>query len=202
MPNWTNGKHESQSCGRSLILQLRHARKRRKLANKHAELTRTLTAKHLKLAISAHHPNLGVCTAKLQSGSIPTLGEMPTIWNAAIGSWLRANRAYEAGDAEALRRILDEYHDGADAVKGEGIGAELIRIIRQISQAKDRIAAIERELETLLASEIAQLKRDAEKAEREGRDLLAELAASLRGQIEAAEKQFKILTRELKSDER
>ncbi len=50
-----------------------------------------------------------------------------------------ANRAYEAGDAEALQRILDEYQDGADAVKGEGIGAELIRIIRQISQAKERV---------------------------------------------------------------
>src|SRR5258708_32908835 len=30
-----------------------------------------------------------------------------------------ANRAYEAGDAEALQRILDEYQDGADAVEGE-----------------------------------------------------------------------------------
>ena len=37
-----------------------------------------------------------------------------------------ANRAYEAGDAEALyRRILDEFQDGADAIEGEGIGAEL-----------------------------------------------------------------------------
>ena len=26
-----------------------------------------------------------------------------------------ANRAYEAGDAEALQRILDEFQDGADA---------------------------------------------------------------------------------------
>ncbi len=35
-----------------------------------------------------------------------------------------ANRAYQAGDADALQRILDEYHEGADAVEGEGIGAE------------------------------------------------------------------------------
>ncbi|MGA3008134.1 MAG: hypothetical protein ABSE59_09615 [Opitutaceae bacterium] len=33
-----------------------------------------------------------------------------------------ANRADAAGDAETLRRILDEYQDGADAVEGEGIG--------------------------------------------------------------------------------
>jgi hypothetical protein len=54
-----------------------------------------------------------------------------------------ANRAYEAGDAAALQRILDEYQDGADQAEGEGIGAELIRIIRQISRAKDRVSAIE-----------------------------------------------------------
>ena len=70
-----------------------------------------------------------------------------------------ANRAYEAGDAEALQRILDDYQDGADAVEGEGIGAELIRIIRQISQAKERVSAIEKELATLRQSEIAFLRR-------------------------------------------
>jgi hypothetical protein len=53
-----------------------------------------------------------------------------------------ANRAYDAGDAEALQRILDEYRDSADAVEGEGIGAELIRVIRQISLAKSRVSAI------------------------------------------------------------
>jgi hypothetical protein len=68
-----------------------------------------------------------------------------------------ANRAFEAGDAEALQRILNEYHDGADAVEGEGIGAELIRIIRQISQARERVSAIEQELAALRQSEIALL---------------------------------------------
>src|ERR1039458_3765196 len=88
-----------------------------------------------------------------------------------------ANRAYEAGDAEALQRVLDEYEDGAEAVKGEGIGAELIRIIRQISLAKTRVSAIEQELAALRQSEIALLKKQAEERELEGRDLLAELAA-------------------------
>ena len=94
-----------------------------------------------------------------------------------------ANRAYAAGDAEALQRILDEYEDGADAVQGEGIGAELIRIIRQISQGKERVAAIERELAELRQSEVALLRRQAEERDQEGRDLLAELAAAVREQI-------------------
>jgi uncharacterized coiled-coil DUF342 family protein len=104
-----------------------------------------------------------------------------------------ANRAYEAGDAETLQRILDEYQDGADAVKGEGIGAELIRVIRQISQARERVAAIEQELAALRQSEIALLKKQAEEREQEGRDLLAELATAVREEIERTKKEYEAL---------
>jgi hypothetical protein len=108
-----------------------------------------------------------------------------------------ANRAYEAGDAEALRRILDEFHEGTDALEGGGVGAELIRIIRQLSQAKERISAIEQEMASLLKSEIAQLKQDAEKAKREGRDLVAELATTVREQIRRAETEHATLVEEV-----
>jgi hypothetical protein len=104
-----------------------------------------------------------------------------------------ANRAYEAGDAEALQRILDEYQDGAETVEGEGIGAELIRIIRQISLAKDRVTAIEKELAALRISEIALLKKDAEARAQAGGDLLAELATSVKEQIELAKKEHATL---------
>jgi len=104
-----------------------------------------------------------------------------------------ANRAYEAGDAEALQRILNEQQD--NAVEGEGIGAELIRIIRQISVANDRVAAIERELAALRQSELALLKKQAEAREKEGRDLLAELATAVREQIERAKKEYESLAK-------
>jgi len=107
-----------------------------------------------------------------------------------------ANSAYEAGDVDALRRILDEYDDSADAVSGEGVGAELIRIIRQISQARKRIASIEQELAALRQSEIAQLEQDEEKAGNLGRDLLAELAAAAREQIQLARQEHAALVRE------
>jgi hypothetical protein len=107
-----------------------------------------------------------------------------------------ANRAYETGDAEALQRILDEFQDGADAVIGEGIGAELIRIIRQISLAKTRLSAIEQELAALRKSEIALLKKQAEEMQEEGRDLLAELAAAVREQIDRARKKYESLLRQ------
>jgi hypothetical protein len=106
-----------------------------------------------------------------------------------------ANRAYKVGDAEALQRILNEYQDGAEAVEGEGTGAELIRIIRQISMAKLRVAAIEQELATLLQSEVAKLKREAEEREQAGGDLLAELAAAVREQIERTKKEYEVLAK-------
>jgi predicted nucleic acid-binding Zn-ribbon protein len=107
-----------------------------------------------------------------------------------------ANRAYEVGDAEALRRILDEYDDSPDAVEGEGVGAELVRLIRQISQAKERIAAIEQDLAALRQSEIALLKKQAEESGKAGRDLLAELAAEVRVEISLAEREYEALCQE------
>jgi len=107
-----------------------------------------------------------------------------------------ANRAYEAGDAESLKRILDEYEDGAEAITGEGIGAELIRIIRQISLAKTRLSAIDQELATLRDSEIALLKKQAEEKQQEGRDLLAELAAAVREEIDRAKKKYESLPKQ------
>ena len=110
----------------------------------------------------------------------------------------QANAAYSQGDAEALQRILDEFGNSPESVQGEGVGAELVRIIRQIHQARKNIAAIENELSSLRASEIAQLKQDVEKAEKEGRDLLAELEASVQSQIADKKKKYDGFTMELK----
>lgn len=110
----------------------------------------------------------------------------------------QANEAYGQGDADALQRILDDYDESSESVRGEGIGAELVRIIRQIHEARKNIAAMARELASLQASEIAQLKRDVEAAQQEGRDLLAELAASVRGRIAEAARKHVALTRRIK----
>jgi hypothetical protein len=109
----------------------------------------------------------------------------------------QVNEAYSQGDADALQRILDEFGNSPESVQGEGVGAELVRIIRQIHQAKTNIAAIEQELIKLRASEIAQLKQDAETAEQDGRDLLAELATNLRERIADVKKKHDGLAAEL-----
>ena len=110
----------------------------------------------------------------------------------------KANEAYSRGDADTLKRILDDFGSSPESVQGEGIGAELVRIIRQIHQAKNKIAEIEHELDTLRDGEIAKLKLDVESAEKNGRDLLAELAADVRERISAARRKHEALAVERK----
>jgi len=97
-----------------------------------------------------------------------------------------ANRAYERGDADALRRILDEYEGNPDTVQGTGVAADLVRVIRKITQAQNRLAQIEGAIADLRASAIAELMAKAEEYRKQGRDLLAELAEGLRKQIAAS----------------
>jgi hypothetical protein len=108
----------------------------------------------------------------------------------------QVNDAYSQGNADALQRILDEFGNSPESVQGEGIGAELIRIIRQIAEAKKHIAAIEQELATLRASEIARLRNDVEVAQQCGRDLLAELAETVGEQVGRARREYEALAKE------
>jgi hypothetical protein len=98
----------------------------------------------------------------------------------------KANKAYEAGDESQLNKILNAYEASPETVQGEGPGAELIRVIRRISQVRGRIAEIEAEAEELLRSDLYQLKSRLEEAERHGRDVLKEMVDKVEQQIAQA----------------
>jgi DNA repair exonuclease SbcCD ATPase subunit len=100
------------------------------------------------------------------------------------------NAAYAAGDEDALRRILAGLDTSPDAVQGSGIGADLIRVLRQLKQVRDRIAAIELEVASLAETDLAKLKAKADLAATEGRDLLAEMATSVQGRVIVVRQQF------------
>lgn len=102
----------------------------------------------------------------------------------------QANRAYENGDAEALRRILQEYESSPDSVRGTGVAVDLVRILRQLKQVRNRLARIEEEIASLGESDIAILQAKAEDAGRKGRDLLAEMAANVQGRINVAKGKY------------
>lgn len=94
-----------------------------------------------------------------------------------------ANRAFADGDQRELERILEEWETSPDFVEGEGVGAELVRTIRKIHQANQRLTQIERELRELKRADLCALKEQFDIARYAGRDLLAEMAAQLDAEI-------------------
>lgn len=102
----------------------------------------------------------------------------------------QANQAYQQGDADALRRILEDYNSSPESVKGIGVAADLVRVIRQLGQLRSRLAQIELEIATLNASDIAKLKIKAEEVSNQGRNLLAEMAQDVKIRIDIARRRF------------
>ncbi|MGH7800808.1 MAG: molecular chaperone DnaJ [Thermodesulfobacteriota bacterium] len=101
-----------------------------------------------------------------------------------------ANRAYEEGDEESLRAILREWESSPESVRGEGPGAELVRIIRKIAQVEERLRTIQIEITQLKESDLYKLKTKVEAAEKEGRELLADMAKQLDEQKADARKRL------------
>lgn len=123
----------------------------------------------------------------------PDLAEDPLEQERRTRFMAEANRAYQSADAEALQRILEEFHyEGESGPSGDGktesANAEILRLIRQIRDGRERLAEIERELAALRKSAIEHLRKDMETASTQGRDLLADMAATIQGQIERAER--------------
>lgn len=106
-----------------------------------------------------------------------------------------ANRAYEKGDEARLEAILREWESSPESVKGEGPGAELVRVIRKIAQIGDRLKAIDAGIARLEASDLYTLRGQADQAKEKGRDLLAEMAARLDQQVADARERLRATTR-------
>lgn len=101
-----------------------------------------------------------------------------------------ANRAYQAGDETGLWALLHAWEQSPAAVQGEGIVADLVRVIRQIAQVRERLSAIETALTQLQGSDLYQLHTQVEAEAIFGRDLLAIMAERLQRQIADARRRL------------
>jgi hypothetical protein len=101
-----------------------------------------------------------------------------------------ANEAYQLGDETRLSKIMHEYECSPEAVQGEGPGAELVRVIRRISQVRGRLAEIEAEMQEVLRSDLHQLKSRVDEAHRHGRDVLKEMVGKVEDQIGQAKQRL------------
>jgi hypothetical protein len=101
-----------------------------------------------------------------------------------------ANLAYRRQDADALKKILEEYKSSPESVKGDGAAADLQRVLLQIGRISKRLAEIEEEFAELTASEIALLMAKVEIALATGRDLLAEMKRDVLHRIDLARTEY------------
>jgi hypothetical protein len=101
-----------------------------------------------------------------------------------------ANEAYERGDEATLSKILNEYESSPEAFHGEGPGAELVRVIRRISQIRGRLAELEAESQALLRSDLYQLRLRVDEASQHGCDVLKEMTSKVDEQINEAKRRL------------
>lgn len=93
------------------------------------------------------------------------------------------NVAYQEQDLERLQELTHEWELRPEAITGDDIGAQLVRLIRNLDLTRIRIAATLREIDGIKASEINTLYLKAKELKLEKRDLLAELALDLEQKI-------------------
>jgi hypothetical protein len=117
----------------------------------------------------------------------PDLASDPAERERRTNLMVQANDAYERGDVGTLQRLLDNWQRSPDSVVGHGAKAELERVVRRITQARERLAEIEAEVVNLEASAMGWLRKRVRKATAEGWDLLAHMARELDRQIVEAE---------------
>jgi hypothetical protein len=110
-----------------------------------------------------------------------------------------ANLAYRRQDIDTLGRILDEYKTSPESVVGDGVAADLERIVRQVERIKVRLACIEIEVAALTSSDIALLMAKEQAARKTGRNLLDEMAKDLWQRIAIARSEFDLQLSQAKS---
>ena len=100
------------------------------------------------------------------------------------------NEAYEKGDENRIKAIIEEWESSPESVKGEGTAAELVRVIRHISLIRKRLDSIRSEIDQLQNSSLAVLKKKVDAGLSQGRDILNEMAFEIQEEIKEAKERL------------
>jgi hypothetical protein len=103
------------------------------------------------------------------------------------------NEAYSAGNQAKLDKLVEDLQHSPDLVKGDSIGDELVRVIRQISQVRQRIGHLREEREAALISEVYVLREKIRSESVEGRDVLKQMAARTAAHIKKSQRRLENL---------
>lgn len=106
------------------------------------------------------------------------------------GLMAKLNDAYSSGDQNRLNKLVEDFRDSPDLVRGDSIGDELVRAIRQIWQVKNRVKELREEKLIAELSELYILREKVEAEMREGRNLLKQMAGRTKTHIQKAERRL------------
>jgi hypothetical protein len=105
----------------------------------------------------------------------------------------KLNEAYERGDVEAMRAAVEEYNSTPDAVTGDDLGSELIRVIRAIALTRRLISELEDSIAELHESTAFGMWTEMQDAELEGKDWITPYQLRILGRISETEAVLNIL---------
>ncbi len=113
----------------------------------------------------------------------------------------RLNDAYKDGDQNRLNKLVEEYRDSPELVKGDSTGDNLIRVIRQISQVTNRLKDLSAERLELELSELYVLRDKVRREQIDGRNLLKQMAERTKTHIKKANRRLNNLEQVVLADE-
>jgi len=97
-----------------------------------------------------------------------------------------ANRAYELGDEEQLRLILQAWEKSPEAVLGSDPAAIRLRLARRVAQIEEHLELLAADLAVMTTSPLWELKKMVDDAAAKGRDLVRDMVKRLKRDIMAA----------------
>jgi hypothetical protein len=106
------------------------------------------------------------------------------------GLMAKLNAAYSAGDQTTLNKLVEDFRNSPDLVKGDSVGDELVRAIRQIFQVKARLNELRVEWKAAELSELYVLREKMLAEMSEGRDMIKQIAARTGVQIRKSERRL------------
>ena len=105
----------------------------------------------------------------------------------------KLNEAYSAGDQNKLNKLVEDFRDSPDLIRGDSIGDDLVRAIRQIWQVKNRLKELREEKLKAELSELFTLREKVKAEMREGRNTLKQMGERTKSYIKKAERRLENL---------
>ncbi|MEP6703796.1 MAG: hypothetical protein ABJB34_03225 [Acidobacteriota bacterium] len=106
------------------------------------------------------------------------------------GLMARLNEAYSAGDQAQLNKLVEDFKNSPDTVKGDSVGDDLVRAIRQIAQVLARLNELREEKSEATLSELFVLREKVEAELAAGRDMLKHMAERTKSFIKKSERRL------------